>query len=509
MIYHFGQFALDTGGFALSAKGEEISVEPQVFALLQLLIENRDRVLTKDEIIEQVWDGRIVSDGTLNSRINAARRALGDDGKAQAVIKTFPRRGFRFIAEVSEDEATARPPASPPVLDKPSIAVLPFSNLSSDPEQEFFADGISEDIITALSHIRHFFVIARGTTFTFKGQAVDVQAVARDLGVRYVLEGSVRKAEDRVRITVQLIDGETGNHIWAERYDRDLEDIFALQDEITETVVGNIEPELSLAEQDRAWRKPPDSLDAWELFHRGLLHIFRRTKEDILAGRDLFEKAIEQDPNFAGAHAGLAWACSQDAYLGSSEDGRADALRAAERAVKLDNRDAFAHVALGQAHASNGQMDAALADYEEALRLNPSYALARSLLGSSLSRIGRAEEAIPHLESAIQLSPSHPGMGTFLARVAAACLYLGRHQAAVEWGGKAVQKNAPWTGRIPFVSALGHLGRDDEARAACADLRNIEPDLSIDFVQRRVLMPHQPYMDHLLEGLRKAGLAEN
>ena len=234
MIYRFGDHTLDTEGFRLTARGEEIAVEPQVFALLQFLIEHHDRVISKDEIIEHVWDGRIVSDGTLNSRINSARRALGDDGKAQAVIKTFPRRGFRFVAEVTDDNAPEAKATLPsPSTGKLSIAVLPFDNLSGDPEQEYFSDGITEDIITALSRIRQFFVIARNTAFTYKGQPMDVQAVAKELGVRYVLEGSVRRAGDRVRISAQLIDGAAGNQLWAEKYDRGLEDVFEVQDEIT------------------------------------------------------------------------------------------------------------------------------------------------------------------------------------------------------------------------------------------------------------------------------------
>jgi TolB-like protein len=392
--------------------------------------------------------------------------------------------------------------------DKPSIAVLPFNNLSGDPDQDFIGDGLTEDIITGLSRIRQFFVIARNSTFQFKGTSPDLRKVAKNLGVRYVVEGSVRQARDRVRITAQLIDGITGNHLWAERYDREFDDLFAVQDEITLTIVAQLEPELQRAEYDRIRAEPPENLDAWELYHSGLLHIFRRTKEDILEGRELFEKAIERDPNFAGAYAGIAWTYSQDAYMRSTDEDWEFALRTAQRAVALDNRNAFAYVALGQAHASNGQIAVAISDYEEAIRINPSYALARSLLGSCLSRSGMAEEAISHLEFAIRLSPSDPGIAAFYARLAAAHLYLGQNRAAVDWGRMAVQKNATWTGRIPYTSALGHLRREDEARAACSELRRNEPDITVEFVQQHVLMPHQPYMDHLLEGLRKAGLPE-
>ena len=251
------------------------------------------------------------------------------------------------------DRAPAGETATPPLPDKPSIAVLPFDNLSGDPEQEYFSDGITEDIITALSRIRQFFVIARNTTFTYKGQAVDVQAIAKDLGVRYVLEGSVRKAGDRVRISAQLIDGNTGNHIWAERYDRDLEDIFAVQDDITQTVVGAIAPELSLAEQERARRKPPESLDAWEYCQRGFWHLWRYQKDDNAEAKRLLQRATEIDPNLALAFAALAFAHLQDFALGFSDDPPAaieGTMQCAEQALKLDAREAIAYNMRGGAH---------------------------------------------------------------------------------------------------------------------------------------------------------------
>ena len=308
MIRRFGRFSIDPDRLELSEDGAPVAVEPQVFSLLAFLIENRDRVLSKDEIIENVWRGRIVSDGTLNSRINAARRAIGDNGTDQAVIKTYARRGFRFVAEIEGEEEAISParlpnPAHP---SRPSIAVLPFDNMSDDPEQEHFSDGITEDIITALSRIRQFFVIARTTTFTYKGRAADVRAIASDLSVRYVLEGSVRKAGDQVRISAQLIDGESGKHIWAERYDRELGDIFAVQDEITRKVTAAIEPELDEAERSRAALKPPDSLDAWELYQKGSFHIYDEDVHGDITNLEraaiCFRQAIELDPRFSRAY---------------------------------------------------------------------------------------------------------------------------------------------------------------------------------------------------------------
>jgi TolB-like protein len=259
----FGDQALDVDRRELRRGTGAVAVEPQVFDLLVYLLENRDRVVSKDDLIASVWGGRIVSDSTLTSRINAARKAVGDSGGEQRLIRTIPRKGLRFVGEVRTEEHGPAPPAeqpqSPllPLPDRPAIAVLPFTNMSGEPEQEYFSDGISEDIITALSKLRWFFVIARNSSFIYKGKSVHLKQIAADLGVRYVLEGSVRKGGDRVRITAQLNDVATGSHLWAERYDRDLADVFAVQDEITEAIVAAIEPQLYAAENSARNARPP------------------------------------------------------------------------------------------------------------------------------------------------------------------------------------------------------------------------------------------------------------
>jgi TolB-like protein len=263
LLYHFENYALDTGRRELRRGDGLLSIEPKVFDLLVHLIENCERVISKDDLIAAVWGGRIVSDSTLTSCINAARTAVGDNGEAQRLIRTLPRKGVRFVGSVRIGHSSGSESgigaantanvdhvrrASHGLIDKPSIAVLPFTNMSGDPEQEYFSDGITEDIITELSRLPWFFVIARNSTFAYKGQAVDVREVGRDLGVRYLLEGSVRKSGQRLRITSQLLDASNGNHLWSERYDRDLTDIFALQDEITQRVAASIEPKLVAAE---------------------------------------------------------------------------------------------------------------------------------------------------------------------------------------------------------------------------------------------------------------------
>ena len=346
----------------------------------------------------------------------------------------------------------------PPLPDKPSIAVLPFDNLSNDPEQEYFSDGIAEDIITSLSRIRQFFVTARNTTFAYKGQAVDVRAVASELGVRYVLEGSVRKSGDRVRITTQLIDGDTGNHLWAERYDRDLEDIFAVQDEITQTVVGALQPEIAKSEIERARRKPPDSLNAWDLCLRGRWHRYHINKEDITAAIELFSKAIELDPDFVQAYVGLVDCICYDGIFLENVHKWQNTFAPARKAVEIDPEDSNAHRALGWAHFVNQDTRSAIAELKIAIELNPSEALSYTYLGFSQMYSGMADQAVESFYSAIKLSPRDPLLGRFYGGLALSLLFLQRLDESVDWARKAVQyPNIPWLVRAHFVTASGRF----------------------------------------------------
>ena len=311
MQFLFEDHVLDTDRRELRRGAQEIPVGPQVFDLLVYLVQNRERVVTKDDLLDAVWSGRFVSESNLTTRINAARKAIGDSGEEQRLIRTVPRKGFRFVGVVSiaAETATKEVPARTattriplPLPDKPSIAVLPFQNLSGDPEQEYFTDGMVEDIITGLSRIGWLFVIARNSSFTYKGKTVDVKQVGHELGVRYVLEGSVRKGGSRVRITGQLIDATTGGHIWADRFDGTLEDVFELQDRVTASVVGAIEPQLQRAEIQRAGRKPTESLDAYDYFLRGTARLHLYTKDSLLEARELYQRATELDPNYVPRH---------------------------------------------------------------------------------------------------------------------------------------------------------------------------------------------------------------
>ncbi len=396
---------------------------------------------------------------------------------------------------------------------KPSIAVLPFKNLSGEPEQEYFSDGITEDMITALSRIRQFFVISQNSTFAYKGTSPDVRQVAKDLGVRYVLEGSVRKAASRVRISAQLIEGSTGNHLWAERYDRDLEDVFAVQDEITQTVVGAIEPELVKSELHRAKVKPPENLQARDYYYRGIWHLNRRTKEDFTEARRLFERATELDPNFGPAYVGIVETYHYQRISGYTEWDRESAFRAARKAVELDDQDSSAHLALGIVYHTEGDAVAAIAQNEIAIQLNPSSAWAHHRLGTYLVLLGRAEEAIPHLHTALRLSPkdtlSSPRVH---GRLSAAYLYLKQHEEAVALGRRAIRNaNTAWPAYAFIISALGHLGRADEARPVHEELKKRHPDITLTLTFVRKLdetVLDLGYLSHLLEGLRKAGVPE-
>jgi TolB-like protein len=344
-----------------------VPVEPQVLDLLFYLIRNRERVVSKDDLIAQVWNGRIVSDSTLTSRITAVRKAIGDNGEDQRLIRTVARKGLRFVGDVREDNGSyvshSAPPfaqgdsalalligaASPKLPDKPSVAVLPFTNMSSDPEQDYFSDGITEDIITGLARLRWFFVIARNSTFAYKGNSMDVRKVGRELGVRYVLEGSVRRSGRRMRVTAQLVDAAAGRHVWAERYDRDLFDMFALQDEITAMVVAAIEPRLVAAEGLRSEMRSVDNLDAWDLVARAVTRFWKLTASDSEAAIGILEESAKRHPSYAPPHSLLAFAILVAAHMGWRQcaSDKEMAERLARRALELDESDPWGRMALG------------------------------------------------------------------------------------------------------------------------------------------------------------------
>jgi adenylate cyclase len=393
---------------------------------------------------------------------------------------------------------------------RPSIAVLPFANMSGDPEQEYFADGISEDIITGLSKLRWFFVIARNSSFTYKGKAVDIKRVSRELGVRYVLEGSVRKGGNRVRITAQLIDAATNNHIWADRYDGDLTDIFALQDEITRKVVAAIEPKLLEAEGIRSQTRSPEDLGAWEMVIQANSLFWRLTKAEGEAAIATLKQAVERYPNYAPAQSMLAFMMLVQGYLGWSAGEREplvkQAAALATRAAELDDSDPWAHLALGYVAYTMRRTDQAVEEFQRALDLNPNFAAAHGYLGLALALDGRSDQAIVHLEQAILMSPHDPQNAVFNMGLAGAHYLAGRYNEAIGFARKALQQRHGWTGahRI-YVASLAQAAQIDEARAALARLKELHPEISIAWIERNV--PYTPsQMPKFLEGMRKAGL---
>jgi adenylate cyclase len=392
--------------------------------------------------------------------------------------------------------------------DRPSLAVLPFANMSGDPEQEYFADGISEDIITGLSKLRWFFVIARNSSFAYKGKTADVKRAARELGVRYVLEGSVRKSGNRVRITAQLIDAATGNHIWADHYDGNLTDIFALQDEITEKVVAAIEPRLLEAEGIRSQNRSPEDLGAWDMVIQANSLFWRLTKAETETAIETLRRAVQRYPEYAPARSMLAFVLLISGYLGW---GRMDpqlkeAATLAGRAAELDDSDPWAHLALGFVAFVRRRTNVATAEFRRALALNPNFAAAHGYLGWTLAFDGQADQAITHLEEAIRLSPHDPQNAIFNTGLAVAHYLEGRYTDAVEYSRKTLQQRSAFTaGHRIYCASLAQDGQIDEAREALARLKEMHPDLSIAWIERHV--PYTPGpMAKFLEGMRKAGL---
>ena len=391
---------------------------------------------------------------------------------------------------------------------RPSIAVLPFANMSGDPEQEYFADGISEDVITGLSKLHWFFVIARNSSFIYKNKAVDVKRVARELGVRYVLEGSVRKSGNRVRITAQLIDATTNNHIWADHYDGELTDIFELQDEITRKVVAAIEPKLLEAEAIRTQNRSAEDLGAWDLVMQANSRLWKQTKADGEAAIAMLVKATERYPDYAPAHSMLAFALLFRAIPGgvSGSDDVKTAATLAGRAAELDDNDPWAHLALGYANFLMRRTDDAVDEFRRALEINPNFAAAYGYLGSALAFDGLSDEAIRYSELALRMSPHDPQNAIFNVGLAAAHYLAGRYNEAIGYARKAVQQRSGWApGYRIYCASLAQAQQVVEARAALNRLKELQPGISIKWMEQHVPYQAKP-MVKFLEGIRKAGL---
>ena len=515
--YLFEDYAFDPDRRELYRGAEVVPIAPQVFDLLDYLIRNRERVVSKDDLINAVWNGRSVSDAALTTRLNVARTTIGDSGEEQRLIKTLPRKGFRFVGtvvEVQERECTAvpdnavEPPNSALTLpDKPSIAVLPFQNMSGDPNQDYFADGIVDEITTALSRFKSLFVIARNSSFTYKGKAVDIKQIGRELGVRYVLEGSVRKVAGKVRIIGQLIDAGTGVHLWADRFEGDLGDVFTLQDRMTESVVSAIEPKVFQTEIDLATHRT-NNANAYDLCLRATPHLHSFTRGGSAEALRLVSRALESDPRYAFA-ATLAGSCHlQNVTQGWAADPKsefAEGLRLLQLALSIDGNDHLALSMLGYAAGWSGDFDTAIEMVDRAVASNPNAAFAWGLRGWAYRVAGKPEEAIRSFERAVRLSPFDPLLFVRLTGMGVAFVGLGRFDDAVAAAKKALSQNRTFAAAYRcLTTALAHLGREAEAREAAARLLELEPDFRISEWVARSGRRHDDQM--FIDGLRKAGL---
>lgn len=519
MLYYFSDFVLDSNRRELRRGEGHVPLEPQVFDLLEFLIRARARVVSRDELLDAVWQGRMVSDATLSSRINAARSAVGDSGEAQRLIRTLPRKGIRFVGEVREaPDAPAVAPipeqehATEP--EKPSIAVLPFTNMSGDPAQDFFADGMAEDITTALSRCSALFVIARNSSFLYKGRPVDIREVGRDLGVGYVLEGSVRRGGSKLRITGQLIETGSGRHLWADRFDGDLDDVFDLQDRITESVVAAIEPAVQLAEVERHKAIKPSRLDAYDLLLRayGLEHAF--TAESTAEALACLERALAIDPAYAPALAMAAYCHALRHFQGwaTPDDGyEADGARLAWQAVELAPNDAQVlwMAAFAVWNLSPDSRGAAPELFARALLINPNSVMALALGGWIEIMRGKQGAGRSMIARAQRLSPRDPRGWFTSGAMAIAAVADGDYVDAIQWAEKALTQNRRFAVALRvLIVALIQRGENDRASAVARDLLAVEPGLTVAGFFQRIPFPRETMAATYAAALRAAGVPE-
>jgi len=532
MTFVFLGNALDPRRQELRRGSEVVHVEPQVFNLLTFLIKNRDRIVSKDEILDAVWDGRIVSEAALSSRINAARKAVGDSGNEQIFIRTFHKRGFRFVAEVQEVDGAedavggaARPqapavsievtpePASAPAAEggKLSIAVSPFVNVSDDPAHEYFAYGLTEDVIRLLGRNRWLTVLTRHSASAYRGAEVDPREAGAALGVRYLVKGSVRKIGERVRITAELVSTEDGSQRWSEVYDIALADIFDIQDEMAKQIASVIEPELATIERELAARKPPQNLDAWDSYQRGLWHMWAFTTPGLDEAEYCFKRAIELEPGLARAHGALGYVYLQSAFYrdpGARIPLLQKSLELARTAVALDERDSLCRCMLGRAHCMMQRYDEAVAELEATIALNPSFAQGYFALAFTLVWVGREDEAIALIERAVELSPRDPHLWTFYNVRAFAHFSLSELKSAAFFARKGTrQPNATYWPFASLAASLGLLGEAEEARVAATGLIERKPGYTCSFAREDLFFcANQEFIDRYAEGLARAGV---
>lgn len=530
MSFTFSGHVLEPRSRELRRAGEVVHLEPQVYDLLLHLIRNRDRVVSKDELFDAIWNGRIVSEAALSSRINAARKAIGDDGDAQQLIKTVQRRGFRFIGTVREQQSGAAgvevgadagsgvlegfpAPAESKPGAKPSIAVLPFANLSQEPDTDYFSYGLTEDVVRLLARNRWLDVLSRHSAIGFRGQDSDPREIGTALGIRYFVRGSVLKSGERVRIAADLISTEMGKHLWGEAYDITLADLLHVQKMMAEQIAAVIEPELARLEREAAVRRPPVNLGAWDCHQRGLWHLWGFTTPGLAEAEAMFRRAIELDPTFARAHGALAYVTLQSLVLRDPRERPAmleGALHHGRTAVGLDDQDCMNLCVVGRILCFRHEYDEAIAYLEQSIAVNPSFAQAYFALGFTLIACGRPVEAIPYLDRANELSPRDPHLASFHATRALAYLSLGELDSAMGFARKAMR--VPTTNHWPFatlVSLLGLMGRVDELQRAADGLLAKYPSYTVATARSDFFFcEDEALVSRYLDGLRRAGIPE-
>ena len=518
MRYTFGRFEFDSNRLELIRDGEPVHAEPQILALLALLLAQAGDTVTKEEINDRVWGGRVVSEAALSGRIKTLRQLLGDDGKRQDVIRTVHRRGFRFVAAVNQEvdlsrSMTGRGAGDPPLFhtDRPAVAVLPFSNLSADVDQAYFSEGISADLITHLSRYRWLNAIARNATFNYRDSTRSAAELGKAIGARYVVEGSVQKIHSRVRVRVSLIDAQTGFQMWSERYDRDLSDIFAVQDEITQTVAARLEPEIGFAERNRVVASRPDNLQAWECFHLGVHHFYQFTAESNREAQTLLERSQALDEHFGEAWAWWAYAVVLGMVYWDTPATQTlldEALAACGQALKLDPHNATFYALRARTLLARREYAQAIVENEKAIELNPTFAAAHCGLGDSLAYEGRYDEAIACFERAIALSPNDPQLWAFYSYGSLALLFMKDFERAESWTERALATpNCHFWARAHRAVALAYLDRLPEAGRCVDQILFENPKFSLEYVADRMFyLKRQDQIELYRQGLTRAGV---
>lgn len=513
--YQFGDFVFESGGLELSRAGESCHCEPQVLMLLDLLINNADRIVSKEEINKVVWKGRTVSEAALSSRIKSLRQLLNDDGKTQRYIKTVHKRGYRFepgtLLEAASPQANPDATLNAQTNHKPAVMVLPFTNLSNSTQQEYLADGITTDTIAHLAKHRWLSVVARNTSFGFKGLSSDIQKLGVELAVDYVVEGSIQLAGERIRVNVNLVDASTGHSQWADRYDRKFEDIFSLQDEITEKLVARLEPEIGFSERKKVLQHRPANLQAWDCYHLGCYHFFLFTGPDNLEAQRLLKLSQQLDPHFGEAYCWWAYAVILGMVYWDTTPEQTlldQALAATGKALELDQHNASFHALRGRVLLARKEYSKALQANETAIKLNPTFAAAHCGLGDSLAYEGRYDEAIECFEHAIALSPNDPQLWAFYSYGALSLIFQGDYKRAIAWTDKALAiPNCQYWADAHQVVAYTLLGDLSAAGQCLQRVISKEPKFTLDFVEEKLFyLKDKSQVEGYLGALQQAGI---